>query len=214
MGIGLPDHYAHITTVFLVSSQGSSGRAIAKAAWCWDNWPEQSDGTEASSTNSVTRKQKRNVRSWAGRTNIFNKRWTRLQTSCQLLSYQLLSCQLQTRCQLRETSQKMKVFAANIKLCMWRSMVTVGIWIVIASMWEIQGMCAVWIHALSVYGELWLQLVPWSMSGIQKILHAECEGFFVCSQPFCRQSVSISLFVFNLFCRQSVWTNFAGISGC
>ena len=33
------------------------------------------------------------------------------------------------------------------------------------------------------------------MSGIQKILHAECEGFFVCSQPFCRQSVSISLFV-------------------
>ena len=40
----------------------------------------------------------------------------------------------QTKCQLPETSQKMKVFAANIMLCMWRSMVTVGIWIVIASM--------------------------------------------------------------------------------
>ena len=30
MGIRLPDHYAHITPVFLVSSQGSSGRAIQK----------------------------------------------------------------------------------------------------------------------------------------------------------------------------------------
>ena len=71
-----------------------------------------------------------------------------------------------------------------------------------------------------MYGEFGLQLVPWSMSGIQKILQAECMGLFVCSQPFCRQSVSISLFVLNLFAGrvygqtllQSQVANFSGLS--
>ena len=64
-----------------------------------------------------------------------------------------------------------------------------------------------------MYGEFGLQLVPWSMSGIQKILQAECMGFFVCSQW-------ASLFVLNLFAGrvygqtllQSQVANFSGLS--